>query len=247
MTKSNKFEAFFVHLLISLFVFIALYIVIKNYLYPGELFSIDGGKQGLVIIALVDLVLGPLLTLIVYKKGKPGLIFDLSLIGIFQLSCLALGMSLLINERPLALVLSYDGFHTVGKPTLDMYGKKNNMFDQWPGSTPKNLYVSLPVKREERLTLQLSQLADGPLYVRENLLKTFDDGSFNPYDYGVDIREIIRLHPGSEGEILAVDEKYTTLGVEITYMTLNGKYGLCFVVFDIDKNKIMDTLSTEQC
>jgi len=247
MTKSNKLEAFIIQLLISLIIIVVLYFVIKIYIYPGKLFNIDGGKQGLAIIALVDFVLGPLLTLIVYKKGKAGLFFDLSLMSVFRLCCLALGMSLLINERPLAVVLSYDGFHVVGKSSLEMYGKKHTMFDKWPGSTPKNLYVGLPAERKERLALQLSQLVGGPLYVRDNLLKTFDNDDFNPFDYGMEGREIIRLHPELEGKIRTMGKKNAMLGVKTTYMTLNGKYGLCFVVFDIDKNEIVDNLSTEQC
>ena len=69
----SRIKAFLIHLGISAVIFfILLYLIIFHW-YPGFLFTADGGWQGVRIIAAVDLVLGPLLTLVVYKAGKPSL------------------------------------------------------------------------------------------------------------------------------------------------------------------------------
>jgi hypothetical protein len=62
------------------------------------LFDIAGGWEGLRIVIAVDLVLGPLLTLVVYKAGKSSLTFDLSCIAIFQIACLGGGVWLFIMK-----------------------------------------------------------------------------------------------------------------------------------------------------
>lgn len=245
--KKENLKAFFLHLAISVFLFIVMYLFIKHKLYPGYLFHIDGGKQGLVIVALVDLVLGPLLTLIVYRKGKKGLVFDLSLIAAFQIACLTVGMYVLISERPLALILSYDGFHSVSKSSLLLYDKDNNMFEQWSGNGPKKLYVKLPVSRDERLKLQLSQLTGGPLYIREKLLSHFDQGDFRVSEYSVKIGEIIAMYPEQKDEINRLNQGFSDSGLSVSYMQFTAKYALCYVAFDNQKRQIIQTLPTTQC
>ena len=100
----KRFGAFGIHLGISALIFIGLAYLVLFQWYPDMFFTTDGGWQGIRIIILVDMVLGPLLTLIVFKPGKPGLKFDLTCIGVFQLVCLAAGTYLVYNERPLAMV-----------------------------------------------------------------------------------------------------------------------------------------------
>ena len=58
-------------------------------------------------------MLGPLLTLIVYRAGKPGLRFDLTVIGVVQASCLAVGVWIVHGERPLAIVYVDGSFYSV--------------------------------------------------------------------------------------------------------------------------------------
>ena len=48
-----------------------------------------GGLAGLKIVFLIDLVLGPLLTFVVFNKNKKRLWLDLSIIGFIQLAGLA--------------------------------------------------------------------------------------------------------------------------------------------------------------
>ena len=52
--------------------------------YPEPTFGIVGVLPIMLLLIGVDLILGPLLTLIVYKHGKPGLKFDLSVIALVQ-------------------------------------------------------------------------------------------------------------------------------------------------------------------
>ena len=98
--------------------------------YPDFLFETDGGWQGLRIVVLVDLVLGPLLTFVVFKRGKKGLMTDLGCIGLLQFAALFGGAWVVYAERPLALVLhegrlfsvTVSDYESVGEPVPDMRG-----------------------------------------------------------------------------------------------------------------------------
>ena len=74
----SRYRAAAIHLGLSALLFVALAYLVVFVWYPGFFFETDGGWEGIRIIAAVDLVVGPLLTLIVFKAGKPGLRFDLT-------------------------------------------------------------------------------------------------------------------------------------------------------------------------
>ena len=112
-TPHSRWAAFAIHLALSAFVFIALAAVIIFVWYPGFLFQTDGGWQGIRLIAGIDLILGPLLTLIVYNKAKKSLPIDLSIIALVQISALCAGSYLVYQERPLAIIFADNKFITM--------------------------------------------------------------------------------------------------------------------------------------
>ncbi|MGE0876547.1 MAG: hypothetical protein AB7O31_17930 [Burkholderiales bacterium] len=96
-----KAKAFGIHLSISAALFAAIIAACVVLWYPPPYFWIDGGFQVARIVALVDIVLGPLLTLVVFRPGKRTLRQDLAIIACVQLGFLAWGVSVLYRERPL--------------------------------------------------------------------------------------------------------------------------------------------------
>jgi drug/metabolite transporter (DMT)-like permease len=111
----QKVVATAVHLALSATAVGALLLVATTLWYPDHLFSSDGGWQGLRIVVLVDLVLGPALTFVVFRRGKPGLVTDLALIAALQVAAFAGGAWILWDERPLALVLVDGSFYSVSR------------------------------------------------------------------------------------------------------------------------------------
>ncbi len=100
----TRIQAFAWSLVITLVLVLVVAWAVAFLWYPDYLFRVDGGWQGLRLIVAVQLVTGPLLTLILYKPGKKGLLFDLTIIGMLQAVCLAAGTLIVYLERPLFLV-----------------------------------------------------------------------------------------------------------------------------------------------
>jgi len=121
----NRWQAFAAHFGLSLLIFFALLGVIIFLWYPGALFSAAGGWQGIRIVVGVDLVLGPLLTLIVYNLAKPlRLLYrDLAFIAAIQFICLAAGVAIVYSERPVAVIFSVDKFYALKKSEFIANGK----------------------------------------------------------------------------------------------------------------------------
>lgn len=118
MLVNNRYSASFGHLIVSALILLTVYLMARTIWYPGYFYELDGGFEATKVVFIVDLALGPLLTLLIYKPKKKGLMFDLTCIGLMQLMALSYGVYLLYNYRPVALVLQNNEYFSV---TADLY------------------------------------------------------------------------------------------------------------------------------
>ena len=192
----NRYTAFLYHLGISLVIFAVLGYLIVFHWYPGFFFQTDGGWQGIRLIALVDLVLGPALTLIVYKKGKPGLKFDLSAIAMLQTICLTAGIYVVYGERPLAIVFSDGLFHSMSAD--DYHDSNQPVPDLSRFDTPDLpwLTVELPEDLEAVSAIRLQAMQQRtPLATLAEFYRPFDTDDVDPERDAFPLTEIERRDP----------------------------------------------------
>lgn len=115
----SRWKAAGIHLLLSAVIAGAVVTFMLTVWYPWPLFEAAGGSQLILILVGVDVTLGPLITLIIFKAGKKGLRFDLTVIALLQLGALAYGIHTLYLARPVYLVFTVDKFELVTAKDLD--------------------------------------------------------------------------------------------------------------------------------
>ena len=134
----------------SLVIFAILAYLIYYHWFPEPYFSIDGGWQGIRLIAFVDFVLGPLITFLIFDitKRRREIVLDLSVILLIQFGALTYGVVTTYNQRPLAIVL-FDEFlisavdeHFAG--SLDSY----DVLAEYSDEKPPIIFADLPLNRE---------------------------------------------------------------------------------------------------
>jgi hypothetical protein len=87
--------------------------------YPPPYFHAAGADTLVILLVGVDLTLGPLLTLVVFKSGKKGLKFDLALIAVLQSAALLYGLSIVLRSRPVFLLAVVDRFQLISASDID--------------------------------------------------------------------------------------------------------------------------------
>lgn len=115
----SRWKAAGIHLCISIAIIVAVAAALILLWYGVEFFPQMGGARQLAIMAVIDVVIGPLLTLIVFKSGKPSLKFDLAVIALLQAGFLAYGLKVMSESRPVFLVAAADRFELVFANELD--------------------------------------------------------------------------------------------------------------------------------
>jgi hypothetical protein len=106
----NRIKAFLLHLLISALVALVAVFVVFYIWYPAPLHEAAGVTQIFLLLLAVDIVIGPILTLIIYKPDKPSLKLDLTIIALLQLTALGYGVNTVFEGRPAFIVFSADRF-----------------------------------------------------------------------------------------------------------------------------------------
>lgn len=157
----NRWQAFGVHLLISLTLFIVMCSIIVVFWYPGILFTTEGGWQGVRLIAGIDFVIGPTLTLIVYKVGKPSLKFDLFCIGLLQVLCITYGMYVVHGSRPAVIAYGDGKYYAI--PIMRFYSRSidTSRIDLFKGRQPIWVNIRFPEDQNARHKLKLDRWLAG--------------------------------------------------------------------------------------
>lgn len=130
LTDLNRYQAFAGHMAISLVIFFILLVFITQLWYPGILFDAGDGWKAIGLIVGVDLILGPILTFIVFNPKKSSLKFDLSIIALLQIAALSYGAWTIYQTRPIALAFINTSFVTIFANSEWAEGVNSNIRDE---------------------------------------------------------------------------------------------------------------------
>lgn len=111
MLQRKRF--FFFHLTFSLLCAVILTIMVYGFWYRYPLSKAVAVTSILMMVLLVDVIIGPLLGLVVYRPNKKSLKFDLSVIILIQIIALLYGAYSLFEARPAWLVFNGVRFDVV--------------------------------------------------------------------------------------------------------------------------------------
>ena len=144
----SKRRAFLSHLAVSATIVGIVILLVFAVWYPRPYFEAVGTWPIVRILIGVDLVLGPVLTLIVFRPNKPRLLLDVSIIAAVQAAALVYGVTVLYRERPYYLVFAIDRFHILAN--RDIVGAAPGDAFAKPLIGPARAIADLPQSPHER-------------------------------------------------------------------------------------------------
>ena len=171
---SSRWSASGLHAAISFVVIGTIAAAAVLWWFPAGLWHLSGVQRLFGIMIGADMVLGPLLTLLVFRRGKPGLRLDLSVIALAQTAFLAYGMHTLWLNRPLVLAGSQQAFALVFASELPDDAPARMAKAGWPrfhrhGPWLVGVDLSSPIARDEFLFAYIAgnggPLRDTDLYI----------------------------------------------------------------------------------
>jgi hypothetical protein len=193
-----------VHLALTFLVATTVFAIIFFVWYPGVLFESAGGRTLFMLIACVDVTIGPLLTGVVFKPGKKSLVFDLAVIAALQVAALAYGAWVLFESRPAYIVFTRDRFDLVRANELNVMRGSSpvpNAYAKAPLGGPMRVGTKLPKDPDQQYRLLVSSAAGQDVQSYPQYYVSYDEVRGQVVAHAEPIAKLRSLNPQSGAEI----------------------------------------------
>ena len=206
----TRFRASGFHFLISLLVGLVLLALCWFIWYPAPMLMAIGGHEIFLLVVGIDVVLGPLLTLVVFKSGKKTLKFDLAVIGLMQIAALVYGVSTLLEARPAYVAALGDKFQVIQSTEVtDANLAKAKTSLPWWG--PRWVGTKAPTERADIDAVDALTMVGGGRGHLPQLHAAYDSMKKEILEKSLPIAELKKINAAKSTEIDAwlASHKYT--------------------------------------
>ena len=145
---SSRLKFFLIHLAISFVIAFFVIGIVFFVWYPYPLAKAAGVTQLFLMMLTIDVIIGPLLGLIVYKQGKKTLKMDLGVIILLQIAALCYGIYSIEQGRPVWLVYNVDNFQLIRKNEILEDGLQKALPQYQQTSWLKPQYVGVELAKD---------------------------------------------------------------------------------------------------
>ena len=158
-----KIKAALVHGVVTLCVGLVCTFLVFNIWYPNGLADVVGGGGLLKLIIIVELCMGPLMSLVIFNPSKPRseLVRDYAVVGVFQLAALVYGLHSTFISRPVFKVFVVDRIELISAVELkkeDYLLSADKEYQRAPLWGFKTVCVDRPSDAKQRSDILLSAL-----------------------------------------------------------------------------------------
>ncbi len=233
--KYTRYSASLLHFLGSLSVFAVLVGILLQLWYPAPYFSAAGGWQGLQLVAAVDLVLGPLITLVIYNPGKSRreLRIDIKLVVLLQVMALAFGVKAVYEQRPVAVVFLDTSFYTVPALAISSQGVPLAELRRFGNSFPVYVYAERPESGPDfERFLQAVEKQQIPPHEQVPLYRPLGENFSSVIRSSLDVDEIMASNVDMRGQFEALQVRSGIALTEMHAIALTSRYRNIVLMFD---------------
>ena len=243
----SRLRAFLVHLSLSATVVGIAFAIVFFIWYPQPYFKVVGAWYLIRILIIVDVVLGPLLTFIVFKPGKPGLKFDLTVIALVQVAALIYGGSIIYHERPYYMVFAVDRFELVPRKDLDLSNINDDALKEKPliGAVP--VFAKLPEDPDalSKFTEEVMFEGKPDLERRPEFWHPYAELASEAPAQAKDLYELLEDDEVTAGIVALVIEKHKFDHAKLGYLPLVGRTENFAIVLDMETGEQLEILDVD--
>lgn len=241
----SRWKAAAIHVSISALIGLISATLIFFVWYPRP-YSHAAGADKLVLLLLgVDVVLGPLLTLIVFRAGKWGMRFDLTVIAIAQACAFLYGTSVVVRARPAFVVANVDRFSLVTANDIDPadYAKaKRPEFASAPWTGPRIIGAQLPTDVTERNKLAFAGPGGKDIDVLPQYYVDYADVAKDLLQRAKTIDELTSSHPEAKPLIEEWLREHAQAASDIEWVPLTSPRATLTMLLDANTGAALDAL-----
>lgn len=232
-----KIKAFFLHGVLSFLIGSLAAYCVFYFWYPSPFDELSGGREIFLLIAAVDVIVGPLITFVVFNPKKKRLekFFDLGFIIFLQTIALVYGLWSASQAKPIYVVFEYDRLRVVHVSDLPLDGRENIYSKLKSFSIQRPQYLSLrALEPAEQLELTIAALEGIPLAARSQLWRPYEDAKKEIIDKSGFLSDLKTNHPEKERIIDELVWKSKVPENRLRYLPIFSRKAIWTAVIDIN-------------
>jgi len=247
LERYTRWQAAPIHLGISAVLAAIVFSAMRFLWYPQPYFQVAGGRTLLLLLIAVDVVIGPLLTLIVFDPRKKKLKFDLAVIVALQLAALAYGAHVMFNARPVYVAFAGDRFELVEANAIDPadQARAAPAFRTLPLTGPQVVGTRLPFDPGGRQRLGMAAMLGGSIGLFPQYYVPYAAVSRVAVARAEPLAELRQKHPERAGDI---DQFVAASGkpdAALGFVPLQARHGDMAVVVDAANGDVRGVLALD--
>lgn len=229
-----KLKAFGVHVGISSVIFLgALYFIIYEW-YPFPHFQIDGGWEGIRIMMAVDMILGPLITLIIFNpnKSRKEIRFDIGIIGTVQVCALIWGFYAVYSQRPVVIVDWQGVFYSLTAESFYDQGIEISELRKLSTKEPAIVYAEPPQSTKEVIDSLLLGMNNNLNEMEQfQLYRPFANYMQQSFENSLDIKQLVAVNGELNNELTLFLKEHDAEIDSFIYKQIQGRYKKAILIF----------------
>lgn len=195
--------------------------------YPGDYRHIAGGQTILLLLAGVDVVMGPLLTLVVFdtkKKSRSHLARDLLVIALLQIAAFSYGVFTAYSARPVALVFEVDRFKVVRATDVlaSELANASPPYQRLSITGPVLLSTREPADADERNNALMTSLTGFDIGQRPSFWQPYDTATPRALSKSRPVTDLIAKYPKEADATRQRLESLSLSAEEARFLPIHG-------------------------
>lgn len=245
----TRWKASFIHLLISIAIVGSVAAYIIYFWYPLALIPMAKADKLLGLVGGIDLIVGPLLTLLVYKTGKATLKMDLTVIALIQVVFLSIGLYTMFMSRPVFIVASSRSFDLVFAADISPQQLAQAQIPQYKTlsmTKPKLVGVKMPADPNEQMRIVNSALAGlGDLQMMPEYYVEYSEMIPDILANSMPLKANAHISAQAIALIAAGAKTYGRTPEEVHFMRLGSSRGSAIMLVDAKTGQVVGPVSAD--
>jgi hypothetical protein len=246
LARYTRPQAALIHLCISALVAATIVAVMLLAWYPSPYFAAAGGGTLLTLLIGVDVVLGPLLTFVVYDPAKKSLVYDLAAIAMLQIAALIYGVHVMASARPAFIVYLHGGFDVVSANDVVTDGMAQAQLPEFrsvPFTGPRLAASRVPVDPGLQLKISMEVMAGGPdLTAYPQFYIPYSTASRDAAASGKPLAALARASPDNAAAVAKLVGSSGKAVDGLVYLPLHARAAPMSIVLDRAKGDVVGVL-----
>ena len=242
----NRYKAFGWHLLVSVGLALLSAALVFLLWYPGSIASATGITDIFLMVLMVDVVLGPLITLIVYNTKKKELKRDLAVVALVQVFALLYGLHIAFIARPVYIVYNVGRFDLVyaNDLTHEKLLHVRPEYQSLPLLGPQVIAAVMPADVDARNAILFSAISGGDdLPQLPQYYEPYATQKTAALSRVKSLNELIELNKDNVPGIDALEKKYANVSGGIGYFPLKAKTADLAVIVQKNTGNFLEVAS----